>query len=378
VPTARGYGLLAGTLAGYAGWWLLGYPELSTVASAGLAALVLCRLFLLRGTPLAVYRDVAPSRVSRGEPALGVVTAQNTGRFATSALMALDQVDGEPIRVPLPAMAPASGCRATYFLPTRRRGEVTVGPLRVVSADPFGLFRRVRAYGERAGLLVVPRTVELAATPSGRVSHVEGPHSATAPSGTITFTALREYVLGDDLRYVHWRSSARTGTLMVRQLVDASLPRTTVVLDSRPGGLAEDWFELAVDVAASVARSATRCGFPVTVLDPDRRIYHDTGGSPAADPVLERLAMVDRTATGELAAALAALRPGTGGGSLVVVAGAVEEAALDQLAVAARRFDRALLIRVGADLPPVAGQPTVPVLDVADLSALAEGWPGHA
>ncbi|OLT25824.1 hypothetical protein BJF79_43970 [Actinomadura sp. CNU-125] len=66
-------------------------------------------------------------------------------------------------------------------------------------------------------------------------------------------------MIGDELRHVHWKSSARTGTLMVRQLVDASLPTTTVVLEARPERWPEpDDFELAVDVAASVAACARR------------------------------------------------------------------------------------------------------------------------
>ena len=73
--------------------------------------------------------------------------------------------------------------------------------------------------------------------PTGNTRHLEGPSSDTSPQGNITFHRLRDYVVGDDLRLVHWRSSARTGKLVVKHNVDTSQPYTVVLLDQRPGPL---------------------------------------------------------------------------------------------------------------------------------------------
>lgn len=106
------------------------------------------------------------------------------------------------------------------------------------------------------------------AGPPGRPdAPLEGPTSDTADDGTLTFHSLREYVLGDDLRRVHWRSTARSGRLMVRRMIDVSLPTTTVVLDtSRDSYRDPEAFETAVDVAASVAGAAVLNHFPIRIL----------------------------------------------------------------------------------------------------------------
>ncbi|PZF99378.1 DUF58 domain-containing protein, partial [Nonomuraea aridisoli] len=180
--------------------------------------------------------------------------------------------------------------------------------------------------------------------PSGRAHHLEGPAGDHAPSGTVTFHTLREYVVGDDLRHVHWRSSARTGTLMVRQFVDAALPTTTVVLDTR--GLTEP----AVDAAASVALASARAGYPAAVVTGEGPL---TGARADAETILDRLALVRPGTTG----VAEALRTARGGGSLVLVTGDPSQTA--RAAGARRRFDRVVCVvcvRVGA-VPPPAPQP---------------------
>jgi uncharacterized protein (DUF58 family) len=76
----------------------------------------------------------------------------------------------------------------------------------------------------------------------------------------VTFSSLREYVPGDDPRQIHWRSTARTGVLTVREHVDTTEPTTTVVLDTHPTALGADAFEHAVEFAASVVTILARSG----------------------------------------------------------------------------------------------------------------------
>jgi uncharacterized protein (DUF58 family) len=364
----------------YLASWRLGYVEFAVLGTACLTALVLGRLLLLYRVPLRVHREVAPSRCSRGDDALGVVTIGNLGRFPTHRLAATDWCGG-PLTVRIPRLGPGASYRASYFLPTNRRGETPVGPLKLSAVDPLGLFRRVRAYGQPATLLVHPRTVPLAILPSGRTSNVDGPTSDTAPSGTVTFHALREYAFGDDLRHIHWRTSARTGTLMVRHLVDSSLPRTTVLLDNRAESYADDeQFEVAVDITASLALAAARAGFPIAIVTADGPYFTadggraEAGGRGEAGALLKQLALVQAGPPASLALLVESMRPGRSGGSLSVVTGRADPAELERLASVRARFDRTVLVRTGTDLPPLPAGLPVTAIEAPDLDGFAAAW----
>jgi uncharacterized protein (DUF58 family) len=356
VLTPLGWGTLAGSAVLYAAGFLLGYPEPVVLATGGVLALAAALAWTAPRPRLEVHREVTPVKVPRGEAAVAVLQVRNLGRRGLSGLRARDRIGTSEHTVDLPRL-PRRGTRTvSYPLPTGVRGEIPVGPLLLVRADPLGLTRRIREYGESVTLLVRPRTVALPVLPSGRAHHLEGPTSDNAPSGTVTFHTLREYVVGDDLRHVHWRSSARTGTLMVRRLIDASLPTTTVVLDTR--GLTEP----AVDAAASAAVAAARSGFPVRVVTGDGPL-----AETKADPeiVLDRLALVVPGTAG----ITEAVRLVRGGGSLILVTGDAAEVA--KAAGVRRRFDRVLCVYVGTG---AVSAPGVAVASIAGLDELPLAW----
>ncbi|GAA4292379.1 hypothetical protein GCM10023178_65220 [Actinomadura luteofluorescens] len=207
----------------------------------------------------------------------------------------------------------------------------------------------MREYGAPRVLLVRPRTVRLALLPSGRAHHLEGPTSDRSPAGTATFHALREYV---------------------SQLVDASLPTTTVVLEARPGSWPEpDDFELAVDAAASVASGAASASFPVRILTGDGQVADTRGGPDDVEVLLDRLTSV-QTREGPRSAvdAVRRVRPG---GSLVVIT--PDAAELGRIAAVRSRFDRIVVLRV-RPREPAAAPPGVQIVDFTDLEGLAEAW----
>ncbi len=247
-----------------------------------------------------------------------------------------------------------------------------MGPLRLGRADPLGVARRVREYGERQTLLVRPRTVTLPLMPSGRNHHLEGPTTDTAPAGTVTFHALREYVVGDDLRHIHWRSSARTGTLMVRQLVDASLPQTTIVIDTNHQAYPDpDDFELAVDAAASIAAGAAAMNFPVRILTGAGPLAETRGGPHDIELILDRLALLN---AGDVPhAALEVARRVRAGGSLVVLTGARGE--ISRAGSLRRRFDRVVVVRIRPEAPG-PGLAGIALIEMADLEELRAAWAG--
>jgi uncharacterized protein (DUF58 family) len=131
--------------------------------------------------------------------------------------------------------------------------------LEISRRDPFGLVAVLRRYGDTVTVWVRPRVYEIAAVPVGLSRSMDG-RVDRVPQGTITFSALREYVMGDDLRHVHWRTSARVGELMIRENIDTSMPWLVVLLDDRAGAHdpAGETFEAACEAAASVIVAAAR------------------------------------------------------------------------------------------------------------------------
>jgi uncharacterized protein (DUF58 family) len=178
------------------------------------------------------------------------------------------------VPVPLVRLRPGKVTTVAYAVPTKRRGVIDIGPLEVSRRDPLALVGVVRRYGGQNKVWVRPRVHVITSVPVGLSRSMDG-RIDRVPHGSITFAALREYVIGDDLRHVHWRTSARVGELMVREHVDTSLPRIVILLDDRaeahlPDGTradgrsassrdeGESTFEAACEAAASVLVAAYR------------------------------------------------------------------------------------------------------------------------
>ncbi|MEV0220089.1 DUF58 domain-containing protein [Streptomyces sp. NPDC050704] len=373
--SATGWGTLVGGVALTAIGYALGYGEAAALGLTCLLAVAVAVtvVWALPAPVLGAERRITPNRVGRGDPAEGVVTLTNTGGRTRRGLRAVDRCgEGDTtaitaITVDVPPLRPGTSHELRYALPTARRGRVPVGPLRLERTDPLGLARRMRPYGVSDTLLVRPRICPLPVLPSGQAHHVEGPASDTADDGSLTFHALREYVLGDDLRRVHWRSTARTGTLMVRQMVDVSLPHTTLVLDTRRRAYAsEDDFELAVDCAASVAYAAARSHFPVHLVSEAGPLLRTDGSGDDGEALLDGLAVVRRSDLTSVAAAFDGLANRRGGGTLVVVTGTGDTRGLGAVDRVRHRFDRATMLRVGAEA-------TAAATATREVSGLASG-----
>jgi uncharacterized protein (DUF58 family) len=272
---------------------LLGYRALMTVGCAGVLLQVVALVSVARRPRVTLSRDLSASRVTRGEPAVCALIVTRTSRRPVRALTAADAFDGREFEVAIPR----SATTVTYRLDTARRGVFTLGPLRLRRADGFGLAAvSSTAGGDEGGaaLHVRPRTHPFAIVPSGRSTHLDGPVADTALARSITFHRLREYTPGDDLRHVHWRSTARTGRLMVREYIDTSLPGTTVLLDA-DGYATPELFEEAVEVAASALVAAVRSGFPARLAAGGVL----TEGRADAAAFLDRLAALPSPSDGE-------------------------------------------------------------------------------
>jgi uncharacterized protein (DUF58 family) len=154
-----------------------------------------------------------------------------------------------------------------FVIPTQRRAVIPVGPASSVRGDPLGMVRRMLSWTGVEMLFVHPRTLSLEQLGAGFLRDLEGQTTKDLSNNDIAFHTLRDYVAGDDRRHVHWKTTARTGQLMVRQFVDTRRSHLSVVLSGSPSDYADDVeFETAVSVAGSLALRAIRDEQDLTVV----------------------------------------------------------------------------------------------------------------
>jgi uncharacterized protein (DUF58 family) len=275
IVTLRGWGVAGAGVLLLAAGFVFGYAELAILGAIALTAIVVALGYAALRPELAVGRSVDPDRVSRGEASTVTLLIRNTGKFGAATLVAHDRCgwgtqSQATVAVPLLRLRRGKQTSVSYAVPTSRRGVVHVGPLQITRRDPLGLISFTRGHGDTSQIWVYPKAHLVQGVPAGITRSLDG-RLDRVPHGAITFDTLREYVIGDELRHVHWRTSARVGELMVREHVDTSLPRIVVLLDDRIGswpaftGMTCEEFESACEAAASAVTAAVREDLPVTL-----------------------------------------------------------------------------------------------------------------
>lgn len=373
--TRSGVAVAVATVILLAAGWAADYPELVALALSGLVTLLAAALWMLARPDLTAIREIRPHRVAVGEPALGVLTVTNEARRRSPPIMAAEAVAATQVSVPVPSLASGERHQTTYPLPTRRRGIHQVGPLSIGHTDPLRLMRVGREYETRSTLVVHPRIHPVEPVPTGRTRDMDGPTSSTAPQGGIAFHSLREYESGDDWRLIHWKSTARMGTFMVRHNVVPNEPRLMVVLDTSASPYSERSFEEAVSAAASLCVAAIRGGFPL-------ELRTTAGGAVAADQVgdsvtvvLDLLAGVQRSDDDQGLAGLPGIIPLDESVSLGVVTGQPSADLLAVLPTVRPRFLMVSLIQFAEEFtaPPAVLRGVVAVT-VRDGEEFAASW----
>ena len=262
-----------------AGWLLLvvvviggaaalawGWAEAWVVASGSTLLLLLCAPFLLGKPRYDVALVFERDRVVAGTDISADLQVGNRGkRVALPAL--LDIPVGEGLieaHVPLLRVGADHTERLTISAP--RRGIIQVGPMTIGRGDPVGLFQRDHTWPEIQHLYVHPQTVSVPSTSAGLLRDLEGAVTKTIVDSDLSFHAIRDYVEGDSRRHVHWKSTAKTGNLMVRQYEETRRSRIAILLDlEEPRFGSEDEFEAAVSIAASLGVQAVRDGREVVI-----------------------------------------------------------------------------------------------------------------
>lgn len=341
--TPRGKGFLLGALVALVVGESLGERDLVRIAVL-LAVLPLLALLVVRRSRYRVRltRTVSPGRVQAGQEARVLLRLENLSRLPTGTLLMEDTLPyvlgGRP-RFVLRRVEAGGAREATYAVRTEVRGRFQVGPLTVRLTDPFGCAELGRAFAGVGELLVSPALWPLPPVRLGGdwIGGGEGQSTQIAVSGEAD-ASIREYREGDDVRRIHWRTSARTGELMVRRDESPRQQRGTVLLDTRRGAHRGEGptssFEWAVSAAASVSVWLTRRGYGMRLVTADGdTVAGSTAGS--AEPLL-----LDALSVVELGRAVS-VRPALGplgvtrGGLVVAVLGLLDGDEVGQLAALA-------------------------------------------
>lgn len=237
---------------------------------AGIVAATLLWLsvpFLFSARSYDVELVLGHDRVVAGTQVAGTLTVKNVGR-SIALPGRIDIPVGEGlVDVYVPLLRKGHSHTEQVVVPTHRRGVIQVGPARTVRGDPLGILTREATWADTHTLYVHPVTTALRSTSAGFIRDLEGSASRTVVDADISFHAIREYVPGDAQRQVHWKSTAKTGTLMVRQYEETRRSRMIVALAVAEGEYgSEEEFELAVSAAGSIGVRGIRDGRDVDVV----------------------------------------------------------------------------------------------------------------
>ncbi|MDY7099687.1 MAG: DUF58 domain-containing protein [Actinomycetota bacterium] len=307
---------------------------------AGLVAALVLSLVLSAGRPrLDVRHEVRPERLKVGEQAEVTLAVTNAASRRSRRVIVHEPFGTRVVTIVVPRLDPGASHRHVEHIDATERGRIAVGPLRVGWGDPLGATTGGARLGRTSHVVVHPRTHELSPFAVGRMRDLDGPTSSLAPEGGVAFHTLRAYAPGDDLRLVHWRSSARVGQLMVRKNVDTDQPNAVILLDTRADRYDGRGFDEAVEVAASFVASCAATNALVALATADPVAPVERGAHDGREwGLLDRLAVAQPSGELSLPAAIERLAESESARSLVIVTGSVGSEDLEAMAGAGVRY----------------------------------------
>ena len=371
VVSVLGWSVLAGAVLLWSAGQAYGWQEAKAAAIAAFVLLVLAVGFVLGRSSYGVLLDLARTRVAVGDSAVGSIAVSNTSaRPLLPAALELP-VGAATAVFHLPRMKPGQVHEDLFTIPTARRAVIVVGPVRSVRADPLHLLRRQVLWTEPEDLFVHPKTTALAGSAAGFIRDLEGMPTTDLSSADVSFHALRDYVPGDDRRHIHWKTTARTNKLMVRQFEETRRAHLAISLSTNTDEYAsEEEFELAVSAAASIGLQAIREQRDLDVLTQQGPLRCQTGRN-MLDDMTRIVGKPQRKTAVDLARTLADTVPNA---SVVffVVGSNVTPTQLRSAAASVPPGVRSLAVRIQAGAAPArANIADLTVLTLGDLSELA-------
>ncbi|GEP39293.1 hypothetical protein NPS01_29560 [Nocardioides psychrotolerans] len=360
----------------------LGYAEFRLIAvMCGLLVLVALVLVALP-TRVRAQLELRPAHTVAGETGTGLLRVTNL-RLApmwhplVSVPLDAERADAgtQSAHVRLPVLRRGVRVEQEIEVPAVRRGVLQVGPAGARRTDPLGFFQRHAAWSTPVDLFVRPRMVSIETLGAGSVRDLEGVPSDEISMSDLSFHALREYVVGDDLRHVHWRSSARTGRLHVRQYHDTRRSHVVVIVDDTHAAYDHsDDLELALQVAASVVLRVGLDESDLTMVCGPQQV----SGPP--QQVLDAFCLSSWSLGGDLvvAARTAALVAPDASQVVVISGGLLDTSLLPEVARSFPDDVRLLTLRADGSGTPaehtLAGPPQLTVTQLAELPGLLAAY----
>jgi uncharacterized protein (DUF58 family) len=395
--TLRGRSFLASGVAALLCAFFLGESDLLRVAVLIIIMPLIASMVVARTRyRLSCTRRLDPARVEAGGDSTVTLRLENVTRLPTGLLLVEDTLQyelGTRPRFVLDKVESRGVREIDYKVRSDLRGRFPIGPLSVRITDPFGLVELARSFTITDTLVVTPEVLPL---PPVRLT---GEWTGGGDSRTRSVAAAgdddvapREYRQGDDLRRVHWRSTARHGELMVRREEQQWQSRGALLLDTRRhahrGQGPRSSFEVAVSAAASIGVHLSHEGLGLRLVT-DQGAHHldDSGQSWS---LLDTLAVVRQSPARSLEHGVTALRQGGGEGLIIAVLGSVDLAEAQALAQLRHSGVNAIavLLDVGSwdGLPDEDAEPVRTVLtgsgwrvlSLAAGASLAAVWPQAA
>jgi len=264
--TPAGWLLVAVAAAGLLGGALFGLVEAWVVAAIAVVLLLLSVPFLLGAHDYGVRLELAKDRVVAGSEVTGSLDIVNRSKGVALPGVVDIPVGSGLVEVHVPLLRGGADHREQLTISAYRRGVIQVGPMTIGRGDPVGILRREHAWPGVQQIFVHPVTVPIPSTSAGLVRDLEGAPTSDIVDSDLSFHAIRPYANGDSRRNVHWKSTAKTGKLMVRQYEETRHSRIAIVLDLAVAAYSSDEeFEMAVSAAASLGVQGVRDGRDVLV-----------------------------------------------------------------------------------------------------------------
>jgi uncharacterized protein (DUF58 family) len=357
--TVRGASFLTAGIVGVLAALVLGSEAMVSVGAMLICLPLFSALVARRARyQLRCSRTVTPARVAPGQPTKVAVRLENVSRISTGLLLAEETIPyslGARPRYVINGIERNGSREVSYQLRSDVRGKFTIGPMRIRIADVFGLVELTANFASQNTLTVTPKVVPLtsASVNGSWSSDGDGRTRMTAAAGDDDVIP-RAYRNGDELRRVHWRSTARYGELMVRREEQRWQDRAVLILDSRrvahTGSGPSSSFEFAVSAAASIGVHLARQGLDGHLLTDAGPL---AGSTMFEDVLLDALSVVGQTRNHDFARTSAALST-IEGGLLVLIAGRLTADQAREIASARRegRQGIALLLAVSSWVAP--------------------------
>ncbi len=367
VVTPAGRSLLLLALVCYLADTVGGWPVFQLLWVACLLMVAVAVVLALLPRQAHVELLVSPPRTVAGEDAEVVLSCTNTGRVPLLAPLVDVPAGTARQLIRLRTLRRTRVVEERVRLTGLRRGVIPVGPVTARRTDPLGLLRWSERWSTASELLVLPRMVVVEALGGGVIRDQEGVPSDEISMSDLAFHALREYVPGDELRHVHWRSSAKANKLQIRQYHDTRRSHLTVVVDDDRHSYADpEDFETAVSVAASIAARADRDGIDLSMLCGEHAV---TGRG--LDGVLDACCRIELGSSDPAQSTRNALRLAPQTSWLVVVTGGAADPALPGVLRSGLPPDVTLLL-VRADGASTTSLSRAKGVRMLDLRALEE------